>query len=92
LDVQRWAVLRLLPKKVPPPAPDGREGRLFPPEQSWKTAELVIELAIGGNKILQEVMQRAEQICNKHETASNSKLNSVTEAPAAASPCCTICI
>jgi hypothetical protein len=38
-------------KKVPPPAPDGREGRLFPPEQSWKTAELVIELGIGGNKI-----------------------------------------
>jgi hypothetical protein len=39
------------PKKVPPPAPDGREGRLFPPEQSWKTAELVTELGIGGNKI-----------------------------------------
>src|SRR4029077_12329027 len=24
------------PKKVPPPTPDGREGRLFPPEQSSK--------------------------------------------------------
>ena len=24
------------PKKVPPPTPDGREGRLFPPEQSGK--------------------------------------------------------
>jgi hypothetical protein len=23
-------------KKVPPPTPDGREGRLFPPEQSAK--------------------------------------------------------
>jgi hypothetical protein len=22
--------------KIPPPTPDGREGRLFPPEQSWK--------------------------------------------------------
>src|SRR5262249_7751823 len=25
---------RLSPKKLPPPTPDGREGRLFPPEQS----------------------------------------------------------
>jgi hypothetical protein len=32
------------PKKVPPPTPDGREGRLFPPEQSSKVAELLAEL------------------------------------------------
>ena len=25
---------RLYPKKLPPPTPDRREGRLFPPEQS----------------------------------------------------------
>ena len=25
---------RSYPKKLPPPTPDGREGRLFPPEQS----------------------------------------------------------
>jgi hypothetical protein len=25
---------RLCPKKLPPPTPDRREGRLFPPEQS----------------------------------------------------------
>ena len=44
-------------KKVPPPTPDGREGRLFPPEQSWKTAMLVIELTGRRNKILHELMQ-----------------------------------
>src|SRR6266566_9053188 len=42
-------------KKVPPPTPDGREGRLFPPEQSWKTSRLVNELTAGGNKILHEL-------------------------------------
>src|SRR6266705_2661776 len=41
-------------KKLPPPTPDGREGRLFPPEQSWKTSRLVNELAAGSNKILHE--------------------------------------
>src|SRR5205807_3471403 len=30
-------LLLLVPKKVPPPTPDGREGRLFPPEQSSKS-------------------------------------------------------
>jgi hypothetical protein len=52
------------PKKVPPPAPDGREGRLFPPEQSWKIAVVVIELGIGGNKILQELMGQTGPLCN----------------------------
>jgi len=46
------------PKKVPPPTPDGREGRLFPPEQSWKTSVLVIELTGRRNKILRELMRR----------------------------------
>jgi hypothetical protein len=30
-------------KKLPPPTPDGCEGRLFPPEQSWKTLRLLNE-------------------------------------------------
>ena len=50
--VERWTLFSLPPKKVPPPTPDGREGRLFPPEQSWKTALLVTELGFGRNKIL----------------------------------------
>jgi hypothetical protein len=48
----------LVIKKVPPPTPDGREGRLFPPEQSWKTALQVIELTGRRNKILHELMQQ----------------------------------
>jgi hypothetical protein len=36
LDVERYAFASNAPKKVPPPTPDGREGRLFPPEQSSK--------------------------------------------------------
>jgi len=58
LDVQRWAFSSLHPKKIPPPTPEGREGRLFPPEQSFKTGELVTELWRGGNKILQELRRR----------------------------------
>jgi len=54
LDVGRW-VFFFPPKKVPPPTPDGREGRLFPPEQSWKTALLVTELGFSRNKILREL-------------------------------------
>jgi hypothetical protein len=41
-------------KKLPPPTPDGREGRLFPPEQSLKTLTLLNELPAGGNKFLYE--------------------------------------
>jgi hypothetical protein len=37
-------------KKVPPPTPDGREGRLFPPEQSSKIWELLPELKGCRNK------------------------------------------
>jgi hypothetical protein len=42
------------PKKVPPPTPDGREGRLFPPEQSSKAGQLLAELKGCRNKILSE--------------------------------------
>jgi hypothetical protein len=35
-----------------PHAPKGREGRLFPPEQSWKTSRPVDELGAARNKIL----------------------------------------
>jgi hypothetical protein len=42
-------------KKVPPPTPDRREGRLFPPEQSLKTSRLLNELLAGGNKFLCEI-------------------------------------
>ena len=52
-------------KKVPPPTPDGREGRLFPPEQSWKTALLVIELTGRRNKILHELMRRGAEFAKK---------------------------
>src|SRR6266436_5409275 len=52
-------------KKVPPPTPDGREGRLFPPEQSWKTALLVIELTGHRNKILHERMRRGAGFAKK---------------------------
>jgi hypothetical protein len=38
-----------LQKKVPPPTPDGREGRLFPPEQSSKALRLLNELQAGRN-------------------------------------------
>src|SRR2546430_11833220 len=41
-----------LPKKVPPPTPDGREGRLFPPEQSSKICQLLPELKRCRNKNL----------------------------------------
>jgi hypothetical protein len=38
------------PKKLPPPTPDRREGRLFPPEQSSKTSRLLNELPVDRNK------------------------------------------
>jgi hypothetical protein len=51
-SIQRWTLGRLVPKKIPPPTPEGREGRLFPPEQSSKTVELLNELLAARNKIL----------------------------------------
>jgi hypothetical protein len=32
------------PKKVPPPTPEGHEGRLFPPEQSFKSEAEIPDL------------------------------------------------
>jgi hypothetical protein len=43
------AVIR---RRYRPPRPKGREGRLFPPEQSWKTSRPVDELGVPRNKIL----------------------------------------
>jgi putative transcriptional regulator len=53
-------------KKVPPPTPDGREGRLFPPEHSWKTGLLLPDLVAKGNKILtwaEAIAQLARGAC-----------------------------
>src|SRR5438309_11855540 len=38
--------------KYRPPRPKGREGRLVPPDQSWKTSRPVDELGVARNKIL----------------------------------------
>src|SRR6266581_3407678 len=62
-------------KKVPPPTPDGREGRLFPPEQSWKTLTLLIELAAGSNKILGEFMRGGSGIAKKMSILRTQHLN-----------------
>jgi hypothetical protein len=40
------------PKKVPPPTPEGHEGRLFPPEQSFKSEFGISDLTCGRKKIL----------------------------------------
>src|SRR6516165_11756980 len=57
-DIRRWAFsggrFTFVPKKVPPPTPDGREGRLFPPEQSSKTSRLLNELRADGNNFMQK--------------------------------------
>ena len=39
-------------KKVPPPTPEGHEGRLFPPEQSFKSEFGISDLTCGRKKIL----------------------------------------
>jgi hypothetical protein len=62
-EIECWALsvgrFPSVPKKIPPPTSEGREGRLFPPEQSSKTVELLNELLVPRNKILQEVMKLA---------------------------------
>jgi hypothetical protein len=55
LGVERWTFSSHPPKKIPPPTSEGREGRLFPPEQSSKTAQLVTEFCGRCNKILHEL-------------------------------------
>src|SRR6266487_6903406 len=62
-------------KKVPPPTPDGREGRLFPPEQSWKTLTLVNELTAGGNKFLPELIRSAAGIAKEMSSFRAHRLN-----------------
>src|SRR6266480_3523116 len=62
-------------KKVPPPTPDGREGRLFPPEQSWKTSTLVNELTAGGNKFLPQLTRGTIGIAKKMSISGNRRLN-----------------
>src|SRR5437667_2810760 len=47
-DLGRY--LQFNPKKVPPPTPDGREGRLFPPEHLTKSGQLLPELKGCRNK------------------------------------------
>src|SRR5689334_5972109 len=36
MECSTFGIGYFVPKKVPPPTPDGREGRLFPPEQFLK--------------------------------------------------------
>src|SRR5712671_2769320 len=67
--------LRGYRKKVPPPTPDGREGRLFPPEQSWKTLTLVNELTAGGNKFLPQLTRGTIGIAKKMSISGNRRLN-----------------
>src|SRR3981081_607189 len=50
LSSLRRSSFRFRPKKLPPPTPDRREGRLFPPEQSSKTSRLLNELPADRNK------------------------------------------
>jgi hypothetical protein len=52
------------PKKLPPPTPDRREGRLFPPEQSSKTSRLLNELLADRNKFYPKKFVRAVE-CEK---------------------------
>src|SRR5207248_9515888 len=67
--------LQFNPKKVPPPTPDGREGRLFPPEQSWKTLTLVNELTVGGNKFLPELIRSGMGIAKEMSSFRAHRLN-----------------
>jgi len=48
-------------KKVPPPTPDRREGRLFPPEQSWKTSTVLNDLLAGSNKFYRKNSHMRQQ-------------------------------
>jgi hypothetical protein len=61
------------PKKLPPPTPDRREGRLFPPEQSSKTSRLLNELPADRNKFyVKNSHGRMRQ--EKNELATHSDL------------------
>jgi hypothetical protein len=59
-----WTFLRhsfFVIKKVPPPTPDRREGRLFPPEQSWKTSTVLNDLLAGSNKFYRKNSHMRQQ-------------------------------
>src|SRR5437667_10243430 len=60
--------LQFNPKKVPPPTPDGREGRLFPPEQSSKTPTLLNELRADGNNFIQKRFSPVSTIVTTRQT------------------------
>jgi len=53
---------RISLKKLPPPTPDRREGRLFPPEQSWKTSRLLNELPADRNKFYMKKFARKMRV------------------------------
>src|SRR5205807_5310920 len=49
-DVRPWVLSSIQPQKSTAPHADGREGRLFPPEQSSKSGQLLPELKRCRNK------------------------------------------
>jgi hypothetical protein len=63
-------------KKLPPPTPDGREGRLFPPEQSWKTLRLLNELPANGNKFIKKIFAGFDRCLprGKNKNQSSKKI------------------
>src|SRR5437588_8122426 len=74
LDVRRWVFSSMRPKKVPPPTPDGREGRLFPPEQSSKSAQLLTELNRCRNKNFHKLCCSYGAIVNRNPAGRNFPL------------------
>src|SRR5256886_14889894 len=66
--------LQFNPKKVPPPTPDGREGRLFPPEQSSKSAQLLTELNRCRNKNFHKLCCSYGAIVNRNPAGRNFPL------------------
>src|SRR5436190_21363321 len=81
LSVRRWAfgVFFNYPKKVPPPTPDGREGRLFPPEQSSKICQLLAELKRCRNKNLYKLYSPFRQLPRKPSDNVDLKGHSCSE-------------
>ncbi len=58
-------------KKVPPPAPKGREGRLFPPEQSSKTADQVASKPRNRNNYLGNSTEQAMRWSHRESAHSS---------------------
>src|SRR6478672_11656005 len=61
-------------KKIPPPTSDGCEGRLFPPEHSWKAALLVIEFPPGSKPNFAEIIEKRLRFVQCNNCASRSPL------------------